>query len=415
MGLCAVRQVRQSVNAVSQSSKSLASTSNSEKKILLACARTRMSAELAARIRALITIDLDWQALDTAAAEHGVAPLVCSQLLAHFAEVIPVEWQMRMRRQLEETAQRNLYLTAEMFRLANNFRAEGMFAVPYKGPLLAEQAYGNLAMRQFTDLDFAMRQIDVPRAAAILEVNGYEAVFGAAPAEEGTRPTHSEYQFVRPVGNVIVEMQTEITLRYFPRKLNFDALEKRLATISIAGGQVLSFSPEDTLILLSVHGAKHFWERLMWIADISELSQAIPAIRWDEAFSRAKKMGVSRALNLALYLAHRMLEAPLPDYVLAKVLLDRASSKLGDGICERFSMNAHMQIPIFARLRFRVASRDSFWAGLRFAMRLATSPTEHDRADAPLPDGMSGMRRWLRPVLLMKRYGIRRPKSNERR
>jgi Uncharacterised nucleotidyltransferase len=188
-----------------------------------------------------------------------------------------------------------------------------------------------------------------------------------------------------------------------------------VTTVSLAGGETFSFSPEDTLILLSVHGAKHFWERLMWIADISEMSQSAPAIRWDEVFARAKEMGVSRILNLALYLAHWMLEAPLPDDVLEKISRDPIAKKLGDGICERFSMSASAQVPIFARFRFRVASRDSFWAGLRFAMRLATSPTEHDRADAPLPDGMSGLRRWLRPVLLMKRYGVRRPKSNERR
>ena len=286
---------------------------------------------------------------------------------------------------------------------------------PTKGRLLATQAYGNLAMRQFTDLDFAIRQIDVPRAAAILEANGYKAVFGATPSNEGTHPTHSEYQFVRPTGNVIVEMQTEITLRYFPRELNFDALEKRLTRVSIAGGEILSFSPEDTIILLSVHGAKHFWERLMWIVDIAELSQSPTGIRWAEAFSRAKEMEVSRALNLALYLAHRMLEAPLPDDVLEIVSRDRIAKKLGDGICEQFPMNAHAQLPVFSRFRFRVASRDNLWAGLRFAMRLATSPTEPDRADVPLPEGMSGMHRWLRPVLLMKRYGVRRPKSGARR
>jgi hypothetical protein len=400
---------------VSQSSKSLASTTNAEKKILQVCARTRMSAALASRIRALITGNLDWHALDIAAREHGVAPLICSQLLAHFAELVPAEWQLRMRRQVEETAHRNLYLTAEMFKLANSFRAEELLAVPYKGPLLAAQAYGNLAMRQFADLDFAIRQRDLPKAAALLEANGYNAVFGATPADEGTHPTHSEYQFVRRAGNVIVEMQTEVTLRYFPRKLDFDALERRLTTVSLAGGETLSFSPEDTLILLSVHGAKHFWERVMWIADISELSQASPGIHWAEAFSRAKEMGVSRTLNLALYLAHRMLEAPLPDDVLEEISRDPVAQKLGNGICRRFSMTAHAQLPIFARFRFRVASRDSFWAGLRFAMRLATSPTEPDRADVPLPESMSGMRRWLRPVLLMKRHGIRRPKSDERR
>ncbi len=383
--------------------------------ILQACARTRMSPEILRRVHTLISGGLDWKKLNHAAEAHAVAALVGSQLLANFSEVLPVEWCVSMRRQIEETAQRNLYMTAEMFRLANCFRAEGMFAVPYKGPLLAAQAYRNLGMREFADLDFAIRQRDVTRAAAILEANGYKAVFGVASAEEGTRPTHSEYQFVRPAGNVIVEMQTEITLRYFPRKLNFDALEKRLTSVSIAGGEIPSFSPEDTLILLSVHGAKHFWERLMWIVDISELSQVNPGIRWSDAFLRAKEMEVSRALNLALYLAHRMLESPLPDDVLENVLRDRTAKKLGDGICEQFSMDAHAQIPVFARFRFRVASRDSLLDGLRFAMRLATSPTEPDRADVPLPEGMSGMHRWLRPVLLMKRYGVRRPKPGDRR
>lgn len=374
-----------------------------------------MPEEVSERVRALIAGGLDWQTLNDAAGEHGVKALVCSQLLTHCADGIPAEWRARMRQSLEETARRNLYMTAEMFRLANQFRAEGMLAVPYKGPLIAAQAYGNLAMRQFTDLDFAIRQKDLPRAAALLQADGYNPGFGEMAADEGTNPTHSEYQFVRPAGNVIVEMQTEVTLRYFPQKLDFDALEKRLTSISLAGGETVSFSPEDTLILLAVHGAKHFWERLMWIADISELSQAAPAIHWAKAFSLAKEMGVSRTVNLALYLAHQMLNAPLPDDVYEIVLRDPVAKKLGERICAQFSMRAHAELPIFARFRFRVASRDSFWAGVRFAMRLATSPTEPDRADVPLPEGMAGMRRWLRPVLLMKRHGVRRPKSSERR
>jgi len=106
----------------------------------------------------------------------------------------------------------------------------------------------------------------------------------------------------------------------------------------------------------------------MWIADISELSQAAPGIDWTRAFSRADEMAVRRTLNLALYLAHRMLQAPLPDDVLEKVSRDAAAQKLGDGICKKFSMSASAQLPVFARFRFRVASRDSFWAGMRFAM-----------------------------------------------
>ena len=374
-----------------------------------------MSVEIAGRVRTLIAAGLDWQALIEAAQEHGVTPLVCRQLLGNFAESVPEELRASLRAYHERVAQRNLFLAAEMLRLSGRFRAEGMIAVPYKGPLLAAQAYGDFGLRQFVDLDFAIRQRDLPRAAALLAADGYNAVFGAITADEASRPTHSEYQFRRPAGSVVVEMQTEVTLRYFPQALDFDALESRVARVPFAGGETLSFSPEDTLILLAVHGAKHFWERLLWIADISELSQSEGGIDWTVAFSRAKQMEVSRMLNLALYLAHRMLEAPLPDDVREKVLRDPVARKLGEGIGEQFSMTAAARMPVFARFWFRVASRDRFWAGMRFALRLATSPTEPDRAAVPLPERMSGVRRWLRPVLLMKRHGIRRPKSGERR
>jgi hypothetical protein len=399
---------------VAQPFKTLDSTHNSEKKILLACARTRMSSETAAQVRELIYAGLDWPALIEGAQAHGVMALLCRQLLGNFAENVPEEMQATLRRFRDRIAQKNLYLAAEMLRLSGRFRAQGMNAIPYKGPLLAAQAYGDFGLRQFADLDFAIRQRDLPRATALLVDEGYSAVFGAITADESTRPTHSEYQFWRPAGNVIVEMQTDVTLRYFPKPLDFDALESRVTRMAFAGGETLSFSPKDTLILLAVHGAKHFWERLLWIADIAELSQAAPGIDWAKVFSLAEQMGVSRMVNLALYLAHRMLDAPLPDHVRQKILHDAVARKLGDGICEQFSMSASAQIPVFARFRFRVASRDSFWAGLRFALRLATSPTESDRADAPLPAQISGMRRWLRPVLLMKRYGIRRSKPSER-
>ena len=322
-----------------------------------------MSGEMAAQVRKLIAAGLDWQALIEAAQEHGITPLICHQLLGNFAESVPQELRASLRENHKRIAQRNLFLAVEMLRLSGRFRAEGMIAVPYKGPLLAAQAYGDFGLRQFVDLDFAIRQRDLPRAAALLAADGYKPVFGATAAAEGTHPAHSEYQFVRPAGNVIVEMQTETTLRYFPRPLDFDALERRLTRVSLAGGETLSFSSEDTLILLAVHGSKHFWERLLWIADIAELSQAAPGIDWKVAFARAQEMGVSRMVNLALYLAHRMLDAPLPDDVVEKVLRDEAAKKLGNGICEQFSMSADAQLPVFARFLFRAASRDSFcWA-----------------------------------------------------
>jgi len=43
---------------------------------------------------------------------------------------------------------------------------------------------------------------------------------------------------------------------------------------------VSALSVEDELVLICIHGAKHFWERLMWIADVAALISAQTAINW---------------------------------------------------------------------------------------------------------------------------------------
>ncbi len=360
-------------------------------------------------MHALVSGPIDWEACYAAAGEHGVLPLLCKNLLAEWPKNIPENWLKKFKTDLHAVAQRNLFLTAEMLRLAGRFSAEDLLAVPYKGPVLAFEAYGNLGLREFADLDFAIRQRDIPRAHALLVADGYEPVFGAISPDEGTRPTHSEYQFVRAEGRVIVEMQTETTLRYFPRPLNLDVFSNRLNQISLGSGTTVSFSPEDTLILLAVHGTKHFWQRLLWIADIAELVQAPGGMDWQLLFARAEEMGVGRMVRLALYVANNLLEAPLPDDVSRRVAADPGATRLGRGICEGFSLLPTDPL-VFRRFLFRIASRDSFWQGLRHALQLATSPTEPDRKDLPLPGKFSSMHRWLRPILLAKRYGVRRSK-----
>jgi hypothetical protein len=384
-----------------------------ETQLLLNCARTRVSAQRRDRIRAIVRGPLDWEATYSAARDHGVLALLCRNLLAECPEDVPEEWRKQLRTGLLQIAQRNLFLTAEMLRLADLLHAEGLFAVPYKGPLLAARAYGDFSLRQFVDLDFAVLQRDIPRAQAILLSEGYRASFGEVEKGEGAKPTLSEYQYIRPEGNVVVELQTETTLRYFPRPLNLEEMGGRLESISLSGGEAVTFSAEDTLILLSVHGAKHFWERLIWVADIAELIQAERGVEWGKAIARGKELKAGRMLRLALYVAYVMLDAPLPDDVLHRVRADSAVRKLGEGIRARFSLDAEAKLTVLERFHFRAASRENFLQGVPYALRLGTSPTNPDRADVPLPGWLSGVRTFLRPLLLTKRYGVRRSKTQQ--
>jgi Uncharacterised nucleotidyltransferase len=395
-------------------------TLTSEEQLLLACARVRIDEQMAERIRALAAGPFDWPALIEGAAAHNLSPLMFRHLLDLCPTNLPPEIRARFEEALHAHVRRNLYLTAELFRLLARFRAQGILAIPYKGPVLAAQAYGDLTLRQFADLDIAVRQRDMPRAQELLIADRYESSYGPLLPGEAQRAQHSEYQYIRAAGRVVVELQIDATLRYFPVPLDLDALERRLVPFAFAGGEVMALSPADSLLLLSVHGTKHFWERLLWICDIAELVRrgdagVLPGgIDWDEAFARAADLRVSRMLRLALWVAWRFLDAPLPEQVLRRVQADAVVRKMGEGIWSRFSLSADASLAAAPRFWFRVRSGENLWRGLRYAARFATLPTNPDRADLPLPQRLSAAHAVLRPFLLLRRYGLRRSKSKSK-
>jgi len=52
----------------------------------------------------------------------------------------------------------NFFLTKELLELLTLFEAHCIPASPYKGPALAIMAYGNLALRQFSDLNILVHK-----------------------------------------------------------------------------------------------------------------------------------------------------------------------------------------------------------------------------------------------------------------
>src|SRR5712692_1266149 len=121
--------------------------------LLLYCARTRLDSGKAERLRALLNEKLDWLYLCETAMQHGMAPLVYCHLNTVAPEAVPVTWREFLRILIEDNARRALGLTARLFRVLEIFEANGILAVPYKGPALAALVYGNLALREFVDLD----------------------------------------------------------------------------------------------------------------------------------------------------------------------------------------------------------------------------------------------------------------------
>src|SRR5207247_10696100 len=167
------------------------------------------------------------------------------------------------------------------------------------------------------------------------------------------------------------EIQWRIAPRYFSFPLDYGSLWERLRPIVLGDRKVLTLSPEDSLLILCVHGAKHLWERLGWICDVAELVRAHDGLDWRRAVEQAVESGSERMLFLGLFLASDLLGAALPVSVSQAVLADPSVKALGAGVRERLLTEADgMQGFIQASL-FHLRVRDRMRVRARFCLRLA--------------------------------------------
>ena len=170
----------------------------------------------------------------------------------------------------------SLTLTAELIALLDLFRSKNILAIPYKGPVLAVQAYGDLTLREFEDLDIIVRQRDMPEVHKIMAGRGFHIDSRAPFPAETPAGISGEYTYRDEARRLMVEIHADRTLRHFPVTPDLDEWRTRLVPVLLSGHEVRTFAVEEGLTFLAVHGSKDLWERLSWIVDISELLRVRP-------------------------------------------------------------------------------------------------------------------------------------------
>jgi SAM-dependent methyltransferase len=376
-----------------------------ERELVLHCARRSPSAESAQRIRELTQRDLDWLAVIAVAGDHHVSPLLHWNLEAIAPAALPPMWAGFLQRAFRGAVFRNLALSAELVKILDAFEAHGICGLPYKGPVTAMLAYGNVALREFEDLDILVRHRDIANVMQILGQLGYRGQDEAAAPADFAGKVPGQYQFWRDQGRLLVELHTERTLRYIPRPLDMDQLEGRRKPVALGGRAVLTVCPEDMLVMLCVHGAKHFWSRLQWIGDVAEISSADNTVDWDGVWRSAQQMGAARMLRFGLLLAHDLLDAELPRDILRRARTDGQAQRLARAAVEQYYSGGATQPGVCQRMLYRTRMHDGWMAGMGRTMRLAMSPTEDDWAQDKISPRFTLLHAAMRPLHLIQKYG----------
>lgn len=376
-----------------------------ENELLLLCARVHAGDEAAAeRIRELAQARIDWEYLYSLAQRHAVLPLLYRGLEANAPGAAPQDFKNKLRQKFRDNATRNLLLAGELVRIARLFESEGLQVLAYKGPALAVQAYGELSLRRFIDLDVIVRRRDVGRAGVLLQKLGFNKPEGLTPSQEKFL-LRCQYNlaFTRDGGRLIVELHWELASFRFASVPLGESVWERAVAVGLTGGEVKSLSPEDLLLALCVHGTKHLWERLGWVCDVAALLNSQTNLDWPLIARRAQDSRVERMLYLGLRLARGLAGADVPDGLLPPHA-ERDVEGLAFEVTKGLFDGAVYEPASFARsVRFNLRARGRVREKIEY-LRFILTPTDGDLTALSLPGSMSFIYYVLRPLrLVLKR------------
>ena len=140
--------------------------------------------------------------------------------------------------------------------------------------------YGDISLRPAGDIDLLIRPEDLSRIKQAVRELDYTPHDDLSAAEERAYlQSGYECAFDSQAGRNLLEVQWAIQPRFYAVDYDMQALFRRAATVSVAGHAMKTPSPEDQLLILSIHAAKHVWGRLIWLCDIARILQ-LPALNW---------------------------------------------------------------------------------------------------------------------------------------
>ncbi len=375
-------------------------------------------------------VGLNWPAVLALSQNHRVTGLLGRHLSARGWRGVPRPIALSWGRFFGSMTLHSATLSNELGRVTQVLEDAGIPVVSFKGPTLAHTAYGNGAVRPSADLDVLVSRSQVQRAHELLRARGYAHEAALSPVQERahlrvdsvfnlSRPAPEELAAFFPEGFAL-ELHWAITSPCLPFDLTFEDLAPRLGWMELPGlsggppTRVRTLAPPDLLLILAVHGAKHLWERLLWLCDIAQLLEQTPDLDWDALLRAARARGIERMTALALALTRDVMGAVLPreveTWLSGQPQALRLASRLRSSLLSYtlrlpedvennvFWSEMEQHQPILEANSLLAQAIDSPWKRAGFFWHLATTPSAIERAQVSLPGGFEPLWWVLGPV-----------------
>ncbi|HAV12388.1 MAG TPA: hypothetical protein DCX06_02665 [Opitutae bacterium] len=228
-----------------------------------------------------------------------------------------------------------LYLE-QLDRVAGALAKKEIPLVALKNSGIARGIYRDLAACPMGDVDVLVRPSDFRLAHETMLELGYEmddrSPFQVEDIDEAEQHGGSEYTYELSDGSILwFELQWRpVAGRWIQPDQEPPADELMARSVPIEGSSARLLSPEDNLLQVSLHTAKHSYVRAPGFRLHTDVDRIVRgcSIDWDVFCAHVEKIKVKTAVYLSLNIPHSLFNTPIPEAVLTRLNVSPIKNRL---------------------------------------------------------------------------------------
>lgn len=379
---------------------------------VLLCACTAPDSQRCSRIREIADSSPDWELIYNISIEQRVFPLIYKNIRELLPDRVPAVIVRKFRHSCFDTAKRSLHFSSYLFTILDLFKENGILALPFKGPVLAQDVYGDPGLRSFGDLDILVSKKDALKAWQILLDSGFntqlelysttnQKYIRSTVSSEREKYIRSTKHIVFSKEQIAVELHWQMS-NSISNPITIESVTTKSNKLLMHNREVLNLQPEPLLVYLCIHGADHAWAYLEQVCSVAEILKKNKSLDWDIVIDLGIQWCSRKKLYLGLYLAFKLLDAPLPEVIMDQIKKYRLIQGLAIDVfvCMfRHELKLETRRLSNSFSLFRIQTMDSLTEKLRWIISVLFRPSKND---PPLPEALFFLYFFLRPLRLIK-------------
>jgi hypothetical protein len=267
----------------------------------------------------LLPLVQDWALVANLLTQHGSAPLF-SHKMARLSNkaLIPLAVQQQMQQVYYRTLSRSMVLQHAFILLTRNLQEAQIESVALKGIYLSNVLYGDIGLRQYSDLDILVRPEDGERTVQCLIDLGYR------PHDPSVSPfIASQTEIVHYPPLVKEGVSVEVHIRLHRRNNNYEldteVMLQRTVAFGITDITTHALCLHDLLIHLCIHLDKHFVGGHVQMKSFNDIVNLLRVhantLDWERFKTDCRIYSCENTVFKYLLLTAEMYNIPVPEHV----------------------------------------------------------------------------------------------------